>query len=146
MAAAALSERPVSFRFPHNIKDVYMLSHSRFHTADVLNHTERLQNKASFEEINDINTLWLDYWKSYAARIRVPVMYTIGEHDALWLASQQFVDDFAAAFVNSPRIESSVLLSAPHCIEHSHLALGFLARAFGFAMECAAHSQYFLSK
>lgn len=140
MAVATLPERPVSFRFPNSIKDFYMLSHSQFHTADVLNHTERLQNNASFEEINDINTLWLGYWKGYAARIRVPVMYTIGEHDALWLASQQFADDFAAAFVNSPRVESSVLLSAPHCIEHSHLALGFLAHAFGFAMECAAHS------
>ena len=39
-----------------------------------------------------------------------PVMYTIGEHDALWLASQQFVDDFTAAFANASRVESSMLL------------------------------------
>jgi hypothetical protein len=122
-----------------------MLSLSELYTADILNHTERLQNNASFEEINDINTLRLGYWKGYAARVGVPVMYTIGEHDALWLASRQFVDDFVAAFVNSRHVESSMLLSAPHCIEHSHQALGFLA-AFGFAMERAAHSHISCSR
>ena len=51
--------------------------------------------------------------------------------------SEQHVRNFAAAFKKSPRVESGIVLGAPHSMELSRFGQGWYARAFGFAVECA---------
>ncbi|OAP63870.1 hypothetical protein AYL99_03097 [Fonsecaea erecta] len=99
---------------------------------------EELNTSMSLGEFADGSFQWLDYWQDYAKEIKVPVMYGLGEHDALWKASRETVHDFAREFRGSPRVESGIVLGAPHCIELSYWGPGWILRCLGFAAECAA--------
>jgi pimeloyl-ACP methyl ester carboxylesterase len=129
----------ISIRIPNEQKDMLMLGPAKLHSPAILKQTERLQHDVSLEELYDINVSWRSYWRTYAANVKVPVLYTLGELDELWNRSDQDVEDFAKGFVNAPPVEARRLLSAPHCIEHSLQCHGLTLRTFGFAIECAVH-------
>ncbi|KAK5046476.1 hypothetical protein LTR84_008279 [Exophiala bonariae] len=134
----------ISIRIPSDQKDILMLGAAKLHSPSILKQTERLQHDVSLEELYDINVLWRSYWRTFAASVKVPVLYTLGELDELWNKSDQDVEDFAKGFVNAPPVEARRLLSAPHCIEHSLQCTGLTLRTFGFAIECAVHHQLVL--
>ena len=123
--------------FPSEQKDHLMLGSPSFYDPAILQQTERLQHKASLLELYDINVLWRGYWREYAASVKVPVLYTLAEHDNLWSNTGKDVEEFAVAFVDSPTVESRRLLAAPHCIELSLQGTGLYLRTFGFAVESA---------
>ncbi|PMD37032.1 hypothetical protein L207DRAFT_515467 [Hyaloscypha variabilis F] len=127
----------ISLRFPNAQKDVMMLGPSNLYDPAILKQTERLQHEILLEELYDINVLWPDYWRKYAAEVEVSVLYTLGEYDSLWNNTDQDVKDFAAGFVKATSVEAKRLLLAPHCIEHSLQATGLILRTFGFAIESA---------
>ncbi|KAJ9615104.1 hypothetical protein H2200_001178 [Cladophialophora chaetospira] len=129
----------ISIRIPNEQKDMLMLGPAKLYNPDILRQTERLQHDVTLEELYDINISWRSYWRKYAANVKVPVLYTLGEFDELWNKSDQDVEDFAKGFVNAPPVEARRLLSAPHCIEHSLQCSGLTLRTFGFAIECAVH-------
>lgn len=81
------------------------------------------------------------YWRSLASEISVPVMYHLGAFDLLWEASPQRIEEFTAAFVKSPRVESGVLRGAGHCIELSWLGPSWYVKCAGFAMGCAVEHE-----
>ena len=135
----------IPVRFPNDQKDILMLGSPSLYDPAVLHHTERLQHEAYAEEIYDINISWRGYWKEYAADVKVPVLYSLGEHDALWNSTDQDVKDFAAGFVNASTVESRRVLSAPHNIDHSLQGPGFLLRTLGFAVECAVYEKLVLA-
>ncbi|KIX99114.1 uncharacterized protein Z520_05575 [Fonsecaea multimorphosa CBS 102226] len=107
-------------------------------SPEILAIGDQLNTSMSLGEFEDGSFHWSDYWLDYARRVQVPVMYGMGEHDALWKASRDTVHDFAKEFTKSPRVESGVVLGAPHCIELSYWGPGWVARCVGFAVECAA--------
>jgi pimeloyl-ACP methyl ester carboxylesterase len=75
------------------------------------------------------------YWRKYSDRIKAPIMYGIGEHDALWQGTLEHVKEYETMFSNCERFDGSVVLGAPHAIEWSYFASGWYARCFGFASE-----------
>ena len=105
---------------------------------EILNMTAQLDHSLSRGELEDGTFYWLDYWHDYARDVKVPVMYGMGEHDGLWKATKENVEDFARAFTSSQRIERGVVLEAPHCMELSRFGRGWITRFVGFAVECAA--------
>ena len=127
----------ISLRFPSAQKDAMMLGPSHLYDPAILAQTERLQHEILLEELHDINVLWPEYWREYAARVEVAVLYTLGEYDSLWKNTEQDVRDFAAGFGKATSVEAKRLLLAPHCIEHSLQATGLILRTFGFAIESA---------
>ena len=129
----------ILIRIPNQQKDMLMLGSAKLYNPAILHQTERLQHDVSLEELYDINVSWRSYWRTYAADVKVPVLYTLGEYDELWNKSDQDVEDFAKGFVSAPPVEARRLLSAPHCIEHSLQCSGLTLRTFGFAIECAVH-------
>ncbi len=129
----------ISIRIPNDQKDFLMLGAAKLYDPAILKQTEKLQHDVTLEELYDINKLWRDYWRKYAADVKVPVLYTLAEFDELWNKSDQDVEDFAKGFVNAPPVEARRLLSAPHCIELSLQCSGLTLRTFGFAIECAVH-------
>lgn len=129
----------ISIRFPNDLKDLLMLGPPKLYDPAILRQTERLQHQITVEELYDINFLWRDYWRKYAAEVRVSVLYSIGEYDELWNKTDQDVKEFAEGFVKSPSVETRRLLYAPHCIEHSLQASGLILRTLGFAIECAVY-------
>lgn len=80
---------------------------------------------------------WLANWRKYSDRIRVPMMFGVGEHDVLWQGNVQHVKEYETMFPNCERFDGSVVFGAPHAIEWSYMASGWYARCFGFASEVA---------
>jgi pimeloyl-ACP methyl ester carboxylesterase len=107
-------------------------------SPEILSLTTQLDHSMSHGEAEDGNMFWFGYWLDYARDVSVPIMYAMGEHDGLWKATTQTVEDFARCFKGSRRVERGVVLEAPHCLELSFWGPGWIARCAGFAVECAA--------
>ena len=105
---------------------------------EILALTADLDHSMSRGEIEDGTFTWPGYWRGYAKDVKCPIMYSMAEHDALWVTTKETVADFAGAFSESRRVESGVVLEAPHCMELSYWGVVWVARCVGFAGECAA--------
>jgi pimeloyl-ACP methyl ester carboxylesterase len=75
-----------------------------------------------------------------AARVTVPVRYTLAEHESWWRSGQEALEEVAALFTSSPVVETAIERGAGH-----NLSLGFTARAYhlrvlAFAQECLARA------
>ncbi|KAH0842188.1 hypothetical protein AYO21_00187 [Fonsecaea monophora] len=126
--------------WPLEVKDGPMFGDPKLGRAppEILEMGSDLNTSMSLGEFEDGTFHWADYWADYAKEVKVPIMYGMGEHDALWKASRVTVQDFARHFTGSPRVESGIVLGAPHCIELSYWGRGWMTRCLGFAQECAA--------
>ncbi|KAJ9615364.1 hypothetical protein H2200_001439 [Cladophialophora chaetospira] len=107
-------------------------------SPEILSLTAELDNSMSRGEIEDGTFTWPGYWRGYAEEVKVPIMYSMAEHDGLWNTTAEHVEDFASAFTNSKRVERGIVAEAPHCMELSYWGPAWIARSLGFAMECAA--------
>ncbi|MGI5330182.1 alpha/beta fold hydrolase [Actinomadura nitritigenes] len=78
---------------------------------------------------------WPHDFASVAARVRIPVRYTLAEHEGVWRAGRAGLADVAAMFTASPRVETGEQAGG------HNLSLGLSARAYhlrvlAFAEEC----------
>lgn len=90
----------------------------------------------NLEELTEIfNGTWQGYWRKYSDAVKVPIMYSVGEHDEFWEGSLSNVKEMESCFPKCPRFDGSVLLGAPHAIEWSYMSQAWYARCFGFACE-----------
>uniref|UniRef100_A0A093V9W6 2-succinyl-6-hydroxy-2, 4-cyclohexadiene-1-carboxylate synthase n=1 Tax=Talaromyces marneffei PM1 TaxID=1077442 RepID=A0A093V9W6_TALMA len=105
--------------------------------ADVLQLTEKLNHPAPLGEIIDIAQLWQSYWRREAEKINVPLFYALSEVDPWFESSDASVSAFAGGFTSSPKVIHSRVLKAPHCMELSLQAKGWMLQCGGFALECA---------
>jgi pimeloyl-ACP methyl ester carboxylesterase len=104
---------------------------------EILAMKAELDHEMSLAEFQDAALNPEDCWAPYARDVAVPLLYGLAGEDKLWKASNEGVAKFVNVFEKSPRIESSIVLEAPHCMELSHFGAGWMARCVGFAMECA---------
>ncbi|TKA66835.1 hypothetical protein B0A49_07317, partial [Cryomyces minteri] len=133
-ATLAPPEKPAAQVWPKEMKDGIML-HPKLCAPSVFSLHDKLNNPMSYDESSDTIGMYLNYWASYAARVTVPVMYTAPSNDFLWYATLEALEEYAAAFVSSPKVECGVQLKSPHCIELSLQGQAWMVRFFGFAME-----------
>ena len=135
----SITVKPPTMNIPNDVKDMAMLGsrEGAMVDASIFDMTEVLQDVLFIEECSDIQTKWLDYWKGYAAKVDVPVLYGLADADRSWTASEQHMRDFAGAFEKSPRVESGLVLGAAHSLELTRVGSGWYARAYGFGVECA---------
>lgn len=80
---------------------------------------------------------WPSVFPQLAARIRVPVRYTLAEHERWWTVGDEALAQAGSLFTASPRVEVRGQPGAGH-----NISLGWSARAYhlgalGFAEECA---------
>lgn len=128
---------PLHINIPVHVKDSTLLLPG---TADgqVYTQSQRLDHAMPFDEIASLKTSWLSTWKQkWGANIEVPIMIALAERDHYWDATNEHLQDFAASFPRSTRIDTSIIRAAPHNLELSYWAAGWYARGFGFAVECA---------
>lgn len=103
--------------------------------------TDALDEPMPTLERGQLAQFWFpDGWRALCGKVKAPVMVGLAERDALWMGTEEHVQEFAAGFVGSERVETSLVREAPHCIELSYFAQGWYARCFGWALECAAFS------
>ncbi|WP_202125143.1 alpha/beta hydrolase [Actinomadura physcomitrii] len=79
---------------------------------------------------------WPRDFPALAARVRIPVRYTVAEHEGVWRAGRAGLAEVAAMFTSSPRVETGEQAGG------HNLSLGLSARAYhlrvlAFAEECA---------
>lgn len=129
---------PEYIDFPIDLKDARMIPEG---TADpaIYEQSGRLHESLPYLEIRDYKAIWADgRWRELCGRVKVPVMIGLAELDVLWEGTEEHVKEFAGGFAGSERVDASVVIGAPHCIELSYWAQGWYARCFGWALECAA--------
>jgi hypothetical protein len=68
--------------------------------------------------------------------VRVPVRYTIADHELWWDVSPATLDEFVAMFTSSPRVEVAHQPAAGHNISLGRTARAYHLRAAAFAEEC----------
>lgn len=80
--------------------------------------------------------VWPDDLRGFADRVRVPVRFTFGDHERLWVVDD---DHFAALrdlFVASPRATVDVQPGAGHNVSLSHAGRAYHLKVLAFAEEC----------
>ncbi|OKL58919.1 hypothetical protein UA08_05486 [Talaromyces atroroseus] len=123
--------------FPRDIKDNLMFPPQTVHPA-ILKHTDRLNCRSPFAEIESLRTQWLPTWRDqWASHVVAPLMFGLAERDCFFEGTEEHVRDCIAAFRNSVRADGSLIRHAPHCLELSYWSQGWYARCFGFAIECS---------
>lgn len=81
---------------------------------------------------------WLTEFPGLAARIRVPVHYSLGDHEKVWRTDREAMDEIAALFTASPRVEVLKLAESGHNLSVGRTATAYHLRILSFVEECAA--------
>jgi pimeloyl-ACP methyl ester carboxylesterase len=74
---------------------------------------------------------------SLAARVRIPVRYTLGDHEGVWSNGPEALASFAALFTASPRVVTAEQSQAGHNLSLGRSALAYHLSVLAFAEECA---------
>lgn len=142
--SAQSTEKPKYITFERNKKDFLMFDYTADKSPadllinpDILQLTERLNHPAPLAEVIDIGQLWRSYWRRETAKVKVPVFYAMNEVDPWFDSSDASVSMFAGSFTSSPKLVHSHIVRAPHCMELSLQAKGWMLQCGGFALECA---------
>jgi pimeloyl-ACP methyl ester carboxylesterase len=81
---------------------------------------------------------WPTELPALAARVRVPVRYTLAEHESWWLPGAEGLQDVAALFTAAPVVETAIEPNAGHNISLGRTARAYHLRVFAFAEQCLA--------
>jgi pimeloyl-ACP methyl ester carboxylesterase len=108
-------------------KEVYAL----LETGDIL-------TTMSYGEFHDALLEWPNYWKTYAQKVRVPIMYVVPEADTLADGSAATLEEFAHACSSAAKVDRGTVAKAPHCLEWTIWSRAWFMRCFGFAAECVS--------
>ena len=82
--------------------------------------------------------LWERELNSHARRLAVPLMFSLGEHDALWQADDDILELARATFAGVPAGVFSIVKNAGHCIHLHRVAGAHCLRTLAFAEEAVA--------
>lgn len=88
-------------------------------------------------ELIDITHTWSERVRGLAAKVTVPVHYRQARFDPLWIAGDDQVAGFAAAFSAAPFVDARAFESSGHCIDFHRLGLAFQLEQLEFALRCA---------
>ncbi|MFG2940477.1 alpha/beta hydrolase [Streptomyces sp. NPDC048282] len=80
---------------------------------------------------------WRHEFPELAARVRVPVHFTLGEHEEVWSSGPAALADIAALFTASPRVRVDEQPYAGHNLSLGHSARAYHLKVLSFAEECA---------
>lgn len=87
-------------------------------------------------EGDDVRAL-SDAFPALAARVRVPVRYTLGDHERVWSNGPAALAGIAALFTASPRVVTAEQSAAGHNLSLGRSALAYHLSVLAFADECA---------
>jgi pimeloyl-ACP methyl ester carboxylesterase len=79
---------------------------------------------------------WIGAFPGLAARVRVPVHYTLGDHERVWSAGPAALAEVAALFTASPRVAVVEQPDAGHNLSLGLSAMAYHLKVLSFAEEC----------
>ncbi|QFG27572.1 alpha/beta hydrolase [Actinomadura sp. WMMB 499] len=81
---------------------------------------------------------WNSDLPELAARVRVPVRYTLAEHETVWRPGRAALEEVAALFTAAPRVAVDEQAGGGHNLSLGFAAAAYHWKALAFAEECAA--------
>jgi hypothetical protein len=82
---------------------------------------------------------WIGSLPSLAAAVRIPVHYTLGDHERVWSVGPSAVAEVAALFTASPRVVTAEQAAAAHNLSLGWSALSYHLKVLSFVEECLPH-------
>ncbi len=108
---------------------------SRLYPPGTMDRANRPTGRVPAAESIDSAT-WPDRLPEIAAKVSVPVQYTVADHERWWDVRPATLNQFKAMFSASPRIEVCHQAFAGHNISLGWTARAYHLRAMAFASEC----------
>ena len=90
------------------------------------------------EEVSNLAGTWPKSAKDYKARVKIPVLYGLGQYEWIWQGTKSNANSFCAEFSAAPRVEGGVVEGGSHAIDLSPVGRGWRIRCFGWAIEVDA--------
>jgi pimeloyl-ACP methyl ester carboxylesterase len=84
------------------------------------------------EEVRD----WPGDFPALAAQVRIPVHYSLGDHERVWRAGPAGLADVAGLFTASPRVVTQEQADGGHNLSLGLSALAYHLKVLAFAEEC----------
>ena len=84
---------------------------------------------------------WPAHLIEIAPSVRIPVRYTVADHERWWDVTQGTLDEFARMFSASPRVEIAHQFAAGHNISLGRSARAYHLSVAAFAEECLLGTQ-----
>jgi pimeloyl-ACP methyl ester carboxylesterase len=88
----------------------------------------------------DLVSNWRRDLPDLAARVKVPVRYTLGEFERVWATDATAVAEVADLFTASPRVLTNLQPGGGHNLSLGHAAAAYHRDTLSFARECCAHT------
>jgi len=85
---------------------------------------------------------WIDAFPGLAASVRVPVRYSLGDHERVWNSGRAALADVRSMFTASPRVVSDEQAGAGHNLSLGLSAMAYHLKVLSFAEECALTREY----
>jgi pimeloyl-ACP methyl ester carboxylesterase len=80
---------------------------------------------------------WVDEFPELAAHIRIPVQFSLGDHETVWRAGPEALADIASLFTASPKVRVNEQADAGHNLSLSLSARSYHLKVLSFVEECA---------
>ena len=122
---------------PTQVKDSVMFGPEGSYDSEMPAASHPSNTPVPRAELIDITSTWIERVREVASRVAVPVHSRQAEFDALWITDAQQVAYFAAAFVNSPRVDAALVPGSGHCIDFHIAGAGFQAEQLAFVKSLA---------
>ena len=85
---------------------------------------------------------WVGSFPSLAAGVRVPVHYSLGDHERVWSSGPAALAEVASLFTASPRVVAAEQAAAGHNLSLGLSAMAYHLKVLSFAEECALSREY----
>lgn len=129
MKAAEVKERPPGTR-------ELLWEPTRLYPTDILRGITNSSSAPPYER--DVALNWPHrYFPALAPTVRVPVRFSLGEHDNVYRSDPEALAEIAGMFAAAASFESDLLPDAGHNLSLGHTAAEYHRRVFAFVAECA---------
>lgn len=122
---------------PVPMKDQVMFGPAGSFAADMPAASHPSNASVPKTELLDITGGWIERREEVCGRVTVPVHHRQGEFDALWVTSQDEIDEFRAGFTSAQSIDTAIQPGSGHCIDFHLASEEFQSSQLAFARECA---------
>ena len=142
-SAAAYANMPKQYfvELPTPMKDQVMFGPEGTHPETMPAASHVANTTVPLSELLDITGGWPARLREQAAKVTVPVHYRQGEHDRLWIVSQEMVDRFANLFTASSDVDAALIRDTGHCIDFHHAGAALQDAQLAFAERTASEAR-----
>lgn len=133
-AAAEMMKTATNSHRPTGLRDL-LWQPAHLYPPDVLSGMTNSASGASYEV--DMTRSWPQQdFPALAARVAVPVQFSVAEHEHVWQSDPQALAQIGAMFSASPRFVLNEQVGTGHNISLSHRAAAYHLKVMSFVEEC----------